>query len=60
MQPDTPKNTPQQREQRPTPDADMQPEDSGTPESQPGASGTPAESAMKQQSKTEHESGSGR
>jgi hypothetical protein len=61
MHPDTPKKPQEGREpapqQRRTPDADMQAEDAGTTESQPAVTGTPAESAMKQQSKTEHESG---
>jgi hypothetical protein len=61
MHPDTPKGPREGREpaprQRRTPDADMQPEDAGTPESQPAAEGTPAESAIRQQGKTEPETG---
>jgi hypothetical protein len=64
MHPDTPKKPQEDRpaasRQRATPDADMQPEDAGTAESQPAAASTPVQPAMKQQSKTEHESGSSR
>jgi hypothetical protein len=44
---------------RRTPGTDMQPEDTGTPDSgQPEDRGTPAQPAMKQTSKTDSESGS--
>ena len=46
-----------------TPSTDMQAEDAGTADSGAGEDagrGTPAESAMKQTSKTDHETGSGR
>jgi hypothetical protein len=41
-----------------TPNTDMQPEDTGTPESGNTQRGTASESAMKQQSKTPTETGS--
>ncbi len=41
-----------------TPGADMQPEDTGTPASGSSGRGTAAEAAMKQTSKTPHETGS--
>ena len=46
---------------RPTPNADMQPEDTGTPRSggeDVGGRGNAAESAMKQEHKTDEEAGS--
>lgn len=45
---------------RQTPSTDLQPEDAGTPESGSAGRGTAAESAMKQTSKTDRESGSKR
>jgi hypothetical protein len=48
--------------QRATPNSEMQADDAGTPQSgqaNPNVRGTAAEAAMKQQSKTGHESGSG-
>ncbi|RYZ01536.1 MAG: hypothetical protein EOO24_15010 [Comamonadaceae bacterium] len=63
MPKDTPQGPREGREPAPrttrTPDTDLQPEDTGTAASQPSTGGTPAQAAMKQQSKTEHESGSG-
>ncbi|MBA2964048.1 MULTISPECIES: hypothetical protein [Ramlibacter] len=64
MHPDKPKAPREGRQpapqQRGTPDTDMQPEDAGTPESQPAAAGTPAESTLKQQDKNDTETGSRR
>jgi hypothetical protein len=59
MQPD-PKPGRDERQEQParTPNADMQADDAGTPDSQPGeAGGTAAESAMKQEHKTDAEGG---
>jgi hypothetical protein len=48
-----------QAQPRRTPGTDMQPEDTGTPESgQPADRAAPPQPAMKQTSKTGHESGS--
>jgi hypothetical protein len=43
-----------------TPETDLQGEDAGTPASGDGGRGTATQSAMKQQSKTDSERGSGR
>lgn len=65
MNPDTKPGEPAQKPQADasdarTPSTDMQPEDAGTPASGNSNRGTPAEPAMKQTSKTQHERGSGR
>lgn len=57
--PEAPPAGKEQAETRRTPGTDMQPEDTGTPDSgQPEGRGTPAEPATKETSKTGEESGS--